>query len=68
MMYEVITNSELFDTLLFMNKYKSLCLDGCIVELLLGFFDLMGDDLLRLVEEVRMTDKVIGAIDAIFLP
>jgi hypothetical protein len=33
----------------------------------LGFFDLLGDDLLRVVEEVRTSGKVMGSFNSTFI-
>jgi hypothetical protein len=49
------------------SKDKSPGPDGWTVEFYLHFFDLVGPDLLELVEDNRLRGKVIGAINSTFL-
>jgi hypothetical protein len=48
-------------------KDKSHGLDGWTVEFYLDFFELIGEDLLRVVEEVRLLRKVPGSINSTFI-
>jgi hypothetical protein len=38
--------------------------DGLPIELYLGFYDLLEEDLLRVIEEVKSSGKVLGAFNA----
>jgi hypothetical protein len=42
-------------------KYKSLGFNEWTLEFYTGFFEVLGDDLLKVFEEVRQTGKVIGS-------
>ena len=53
-----ITKGELEMVIKSMQKEKSLGLDGWIVELFQGFFELIGNDILRLVEESRQREII----------
>lgn len=48
-------------------KDKSLGPDAWTVEFFIGFFDLLGDELLRVVEETRLIRKVLGYFNTTFL-
>jgi hypothetical protein len=49
------------------SKDKSPGPNGWTVEFYLHFFDLVGPDLLELVEDTRLSGKVTGAINSTFL-
>jgi len=66
-MYKEIPKSKLHDILSSINKDKNLRPDGWTMKLFLGFFDLLGDDLPRVVEEVKLTEKVLGEINTTFI-
>jgi hypothetical protein len=59
--------SEVLTTLKGFVVSKSLGPDGWTVEFFLDFFDLLGPELLEVVEESRLKGKVIGALNATFL-
>jgi len=61
------TLQEIHVALKSFSKDKSQGPDGWIVEFYLHFFDLVGLDLLELVEDNRIRGKVIGAINSTFL-
>jgi hypothetical protein len=45
----------------------SLCLDNWTMELFIGFYDLVEEDLIRIIEKVRVSGKVLGAFNSTFL-
>jgi len=45
--------------LYFLHKDKILGPNGCTAEFFLGISELLGDDLLRVVEEVRLSEKLL---------
>jgi hypothetical protein len=53
--------------LLSFNKDRSPGPDGWTVEFFLQFFDLVGSDLLELVEDSRLRGKITGALNSTFL-
>jgi hypothetical protein len=61
------TLQEISSALKSFSKDKSPGPDGWTVEFYLHFFDLIGQDLLELVEDNRLRGKVIGAINSTFL-
>jgi hypothetical protein len=52
---EEVTEEELKDVLHNFQKDKILGPDGWTIEFLLGLYDLLGQDLLKLVEDTRVT-------------
>jgi len=48
-------------------KSKSPCLDGWSVQFFWGFFDILGNDLVEMVEETRRLRKVSGSINSTFI-
>jgi hypothetical protein len=64
---EEVSKEELKLVLPSFNKDKSLGPDGWHVDFFLGFYDLMEEDLLRVVEEVQTSGKVWGDCNYIFL-
>jgi hypothetical protein len=61
------TLQEVLDALKSFNKDKSPGPDDWTVEFFLHFFDLVGVELLELVEDSRLRGKVIGALNSTFL-
>jgi hypothetical protein len=53
------TKQEIWEVLKSFAKDKSLGPDGWIVEFFINFFDLVGDELLEVVEDTRSRGKVI---------
>jgi len=58
---------EVWDVLKSFTKYKSPGPDGWTVEFFLHFFELVGAELLELVEDSRIRGKVIGSLNSTFL-
>jgi hypothetical protein len=58
---------EFLDTLKLFAKDKSPALDGWTVEFFIHFFDILGDDLLELVEDSRIRGKVQCSLNSTFL-
>jgi hypothetical protein len=48
-------------------KAKSIGPDGWEIEFYLGFYDFFEEELLRVIEEYRISGKVLGALNAIFI-
>jgi hypothetical protein len=61
------TIQEIMVSLKSFSKDKSPGPDGWTIEFYLHFFDLVGLDLLELVEESRLSGKVVGALNSTFL-
>jgi hypothetical protein len=61
------TLQEILVALKSFSKDKSPGPDGWTVEFYLHFFDLVGPDLLELVEDTRLSGKVVGALNSTFL-
>ena len=64
---EFVTIDELLKILHSFQKDKSLGPDGWPVEFYIGFFDLIGDDMLKVVEEYRFAGHVHGPINSTFI-
>jgi len=62
-----ITRDELEGTLKWFNKDKSLGSDGWPIEFYLEFFDLIGNDLLNVVEACRTIGRMYEAINTTFI-
>ena len=58
---------ELFSILHTFKKDRNLGPDGWSVEFYLDFFKPLGEDLLGVVEEVRISDKILGSFNATFI-
>jgi len=58
---------EIRDVLNFFNIDKSPGPDGWTVELFVHFFDLVGGDLLNMVEETRQRGKISGGLNLTFI-
>jgi hypothetical protein len=61
------TKEELWEVLKVFAKDKSLGPDGWTVEFFIHFFDLVGDDLLEVVEDSRNRGEVVRALNSTFL-
>lgn len=57
------TKQEIWEVLKSFAKGESPGLDGWTVEFFLHFFDLVGADLLEMVEDTRSSGKVIGFVN-----
>jgi hypothetical protein len=62
-----ISLQEVKNTVGMMPRDKSLGPDGWTHELFQHFFDIMGNDLLFVVEESRQTSRVFGSLNATFM-
>lgn len=62
-----VTLGELEDTLKCFNKDKIPGPDGWSIEFYLAFFELIGPDLLRVVEESRVSGRMEAAISSTFI-
>jgi hypothetical protein len=66
-MYSLVTLEEIKDIIFHFKKEKSPGPDGWTVEFFTYFFDLVGEDLLEMVEESRRLGKITGGLNATFL-
>jgi hypothetical protein len=66
-LYSPVTLKELKDVIFHCKKEKSPGPDGWTVEFFTFFFDLIGEDLLEMVEESRRLGKIVGGLNATFL-
>jgi hypothetical protein len=66
-MYRAVTREELIYVLNSFKKDRSPGLDGWTVEFYIEFFDLLGEDLLRVVEEVRTFGRVHVSFNSTFI-
>jgi len=62
-----VTPAELEGTLKWFKKDKSLGLDGWSIEFYLEFYNLLGQDLLNVVEESNTIGKLYDAINSTFV-
>jgi hypothetical protein len=62
-----VTLAEIISTLKGFKSSKSPGSDGWTVEFFLAFFDLVGNEILEMVEETRRKGRVNGALNATFL-
>ena len=62
-----VTMEEVKEYLKLFKKEKSYYPDGWIVDLFLHFFNIMGEELLGMVEFCRIQDYVLGAINSTFI-
>ena len=61
------TLKEVEDVLKGFKKDKSPWIDGWPVDFCLHFFDLLGQDILNVIEHSRIEGRVIGALNATFI-
>ena len=62
-----VTEEELAKILASFQKGKIPSPDGFTVEFFLGFYDLIKDDLLKVVKESQKSGKVLGALNSTFI-
>jgi len=62
-----VTLGELEATLKWFKKDKSPSPNGWSVEFYLAFFDILGHDLLKVIEECKKTRRIHGAINSTFI-
>jgi hypothetical protein len=63
----VVTEKELLEVIHSFQKGKSLGPDGWPIEFYLGFFDLMGHDVLKVVEESRVNGHIHDPLNSTFI-
>lgn len=66
-LFEPITTGELEGILKWFKKNKSPGLDGSTIEFYLSFYELLGPDLLKAVEETRTTGSLYHATNTTFI-
>jgi hypothetical protein len=66
-LFEPITVDEIKDVLAMFKRDKSPGLDGWTVEFFTTFIDLVGEDLVQMIEESRKLGSVIGSLNSTFL-
>jgi hypothetical protein len=66
-LYNPVTMAELKLVLFHCKKEKSLGPDGWSTDFFIHFFDLVGEDLLQMVEESRLLGKIVGGLNSTFL-
>jgi hypothetical protein len=66
-LFAEVTESELKDTMQSFQKDKSPGPDGWNIEFYLGFFDLLGKDILKVVEESRLNGRIHGPLNSTFI-
>jgi hypothetical protein len=66
-LFEPVTLAELKDILIHFKRERSPGPDGWTTEFFIFFFDLVGEDLLRMVEDSRIRGKISGCLNATFL-
>jgi hypothetical protein len=66
-MFEAITLNEVEDILKYFAKEKSTSPDGWKMKLFLDIFDIMGKDLLEVIEDSRVNGYVSGVINSSFI-
>eukprot|EP00253_Pinus_taeda_P015141 PITA_15141 len=62
-----VTKEELEATIKWFKKDKSPGPDGWTIEFYIAFFDILGDDLLKIVEDCRRSGKISPAIKSTFI-
>lgn len=62
-----VSLAELEGTLKWFKKYKSPGLDGWSIEFYLAFYELLGQDLLNVVEECRISGRMYKDINSTFI-
>jgi hypothetical protein len=66
-LYNPVTLTELKNTLFLLKKEKSPGPDGWTAEFFTHFFDLVGSDLLLMVEDARIKGKISSSLNSTFL-
>jgi hypothetical protein len=66
-LYAPVTLTEIKSILQKLKKERSPGPDGWTSEFFLHFFDLVGEDLLQMVEDSRIKGKILGSINSTFL-
>jgi hypothetical protein len=62
-----VTNEDLMNVLYSLKKDKIQCLDGWNIEFFLVFCDLAEEDLLIVIEEVKILGRMPGCFDSTFI-
>jgi hypothetical protein len=66
-LFKPVTLAEIKDILIHFKKERSPGPDGWTTEFFIFFFDLVGEDLLQMVEDSRIRGKISGCLNATFL-
>jgi hypothetical protein len=66
-LFNLVTLEELKSILFHFKKEKSSGPDGWTTEFFIYFFDLVGEDLLAMVEESRRLGSIVGGLNSTFL-
>jgi hypothetical protein len=66
-LFKPVTLSEIKDILLHFKKERSPGPDGWTTEFFIFFFDLVGEDLLQMVEDSRLKGHISGSLNSTFL-
>lgn len=66
-LYKPVSLAELKNILQHFKKERSLGLDGWTTEFFIYYFELVGEDLLHMVEDSRLKGKIAGGINSTFL-
>jgi hypothetical protein len=62
-----VTKTKLRDTMQRFQKDKILGLDGWTIEFYLGFFNLIGKDIVKVIEESRLNGRIHGPLNTTFI-
>jgi hypothetical protein len=65
-MYRVVSREELLYVFKYFDKYRIPRLDAWILEFYINFLDLLGEDMLRVIEEVRTYGRVPMSFNSTF--
>jgi hypothetical protein len=66
-LYDPVTLEEIKDVLTLFKRDKSPGPDGWTVELFTYYFDLVGEDLVQMIEESRKSGSITGSLNSTFL-
>jgi hypothetical protein len=66
-LYSPVTLSEIKDILIHFKRERSPGPDGWTTEFFIYFFDLVGEDLLQMVEDSRLKGQISGSLNSTFL-
>lgn len=64
---KAVTLGELEATLKLFKKYKTLGPDGWTIEFYIGFFEILGEDLLKVIEDCKISGHMYEAFNSTFI-
>lgn len=67
MLMEEVTEDELLEVMRSFQKDKSPGADGWTIEFFLGLFDMIGTDLLQVIEDTRITGRIPASFNSTFI-